>query len=190
MLLAFLFLCPHSALASFFYLSTSNINIEENIIKLDLYINIKNIDEVKKTIKDGASIEISCKTDLLRKQIFFSDINLENISTIWLLQYDPLTREFLLSKNTKLVKRDKDINKLVDSIFFPLEASLDNKNLEAKISYSIDVHINLRQAQIPAWIEKTLFFWDWNLMSASYSFEFVLPDTYGLIENYEVIDAT
>ncbi len=178
------FVCPNYGFASFFYLTTSQISIENNTIKLDLYLNITTIDEVEKTIKNGASIEISCNTNLLRKQFLFSNIGLENLAKVWLLQYDPLTREFLLWHDTKLVQRNKDINILVDSIFFPLVLALDNKKLEAQIPYSIDVQLNLRQAQIPAWIEKTLFFWDWNLMSASYTFDFILP------QNYEVKDAT
>ncbi len=185
-----LFLCPNFALASFFNLTTSHITIEEKTIKLDLYINITTINEVAQTIKNGASIEIYCNTNILKKQFLFSDTNLENLEKKWLLQYDPLTREFMLFYDKRLVQRDKNINILVDSIFFPLVLSLDNKNLEAHIAYSIEVQLNLRQAKIPAWIEKTLFFWDWNLMSTSYTFDFTIPESYDFAEACEVKDAT
>ncbi len=184
LLLPSLIFCPKFAQASaFFHLSASGISIENKSVNVELYLTIARMDEVEKILKSGASIEISCNTNLLRKNPIFYDTSIEYQDITWFLRYDALTREFLLSYNDSLVQRNRDLKKLVDSIFFPLSLDLAHADLEARTAYTIDVELNLRQAKIPAWIEKTLFFWDWNLISTRYSFDFTLPEDYDISYN-------
>ncbi len=145
------------------YVSEIDIDASPRNIDLDCRLKILNIAELRNQLRDGA------------KMIFSIDILIEELGTImpnsdiietqksYHLYHEPLTREFYFVFDDKVIK-NRDLNALFKESLIPLLISLTPEDeLEDNENYRATLKFNLRHAEVPPWLERTLFFWSWDL---------------------------
>ncbi len=181
--LFYLILIPHVSYAedfvnSFFRLTHSNIEVVDNKVDVEFFFLNSDTRELEQILKDGAKVEMTIDT-LLSKDGLIYDANIQEFENIYVLQFDVLTREFVLAKNSESLQRFVSIDDLLYSIFYPLSYLFTPEELEEKEVYKVEIDLRLRHTTIPPWIEMVLFFWNWDIAHADYTFTFAIPKRWG-----------
>ncbi len=173
----FLLLQKEASAQPFFSLTNSHITYNENILSLKLLFSLPRIEEVERLLTSGASLEINSSASLYKKNIIFSDTELNTSHSSWHLRYDSITREFILYKDKQVVQRSQILKNVLESLFVPLDIDIkDTSELKENENYYINVDVGLKHATVPTWIEAVLFFWTWEILDDTYIFNFTLSE--------------
>ncbi len=149
---------------------------KQNSIKVSFFFSNNNVHQIERYLKDGTKIEMSVDILLSEKGLLF-DPNIAETNQIHLLQYDTLTREFVFTHDNGQLYRFKSIEELFMYIFYPLSYEFKLEQVKQREIYKVEMQLGLKHSTIPPWIENVLFFWDWDIVSTEYDFDFVVPRT-------------
>ncbi len=177
-----LFFCSveksHAEAQPFFTLTSSNISFSNNSIQLELFFSLPDIERIEKMLISGVSINIDCFATLNENKAFLPDSEIQSYISGWQLRYQSLTHEFLLYHENENPLRSRDLKSLLHNIFSKYTLSLNHlPELDFDGKYTIDLTLGLRHATVPPWLEKTLFFWTWDIAKDSYLFTLSLPNS-------------
>lgn len=130
---------------------------------------VDGVPEVAHNLNNGVVLGLTCEAKLSRKRGMWVDKILAEVQWISRLQQDSLTGEYVLvlpERETPF--REKDLQKLFLRAWSNISVDLGLwSNLERGQEYVLDLAIKLNQVDIPNWFWRTLFFWSWELASAT-----------------------
>ncbi len=180
-LFACLFFCniekSHAEPQPFFTLTSSNISFYSNSIQLELFFSLPDIERIEKMLISGVNINIDCFATLNEKNSFLPDKEIQSYISGWQLRYQSLTHEFILYHENENPLRSRDLKSLLNAVFSKYTFSLNHlPELELDEDYTVNLTLGLRHATVPPWLEKTLFFWTWDIAKDSYLFSLSLPN--------------
>ncbi len=142
----------------------------------DLFFSFPNVAHIEKMLISGTSINIDYLASLKKEKMLFPDEELQNYISGWQIRYQPITREFILYHENDNPLRSRDLSSLLVTIFSHYTFSLHLiEPLKENEKYYVEIFIGLRHATVPPWLEKTLFFWTWDISKASYTLQLAQP---------------
>ncbi|MEG2140508.1 MAG: DUF4390 domain-containing protein [Bilophila sp.] len=126
-------------------------------------------------LRDGAVLNLAGTLTLERLRTLLSNTVLSEITLLYQLRHDPLTREFVLSVAGSPSIRQKNLDDLLAFAWKDMHFLLPlQESLVSGETYRVRLDLTLQHAEVPPWLEKALFFWSWDVApAASFSHEFV-----------------
>ncbi len=169
------FFIPNKAFSQdYFILNHSNYLLNNNALQIELFFSFHELQELKRIVRSGTSINIHFTCDLFKDNFFFDD-NMHTYKKAWQLRYETLSNEYILYNEKSLPKRSHDLENLLSTIIQKKSFSLNNIGiLDKKNDYYLELHFNMQQATTPPWLETTLFFWTWDVANINYHIDLIL----------------
>ncbi len=157
---------------AFFTLTSSNTNYFENNLQLELFFSLPRIDEMEKQLIEGTSINVDCIATLYSEVPVLPDSEIQSYIHGWQLRYEALTREFILYDENAVPIRSRNFEELFKNMFSRIVVEFYSlPSLESTSEYYVQFDIGMRHSTVPPWLETTLFFWEWNITSDSYTLD-------------------
>lgn len=144
-------------------------------LQVRLGIGLRDVDEVAAALKNGVSREVCCRASLFRVRHYWFDARLGQKRYSWHLGYDSLSGEFVVRDGQQGRElRGTDLAALLRTAWSAVRMPLGRwALLERGVMYNLDMAVTMHQTEVPEWVKRTLFFWDWNRgASTSYALEF------------------
>jgi hypothetical protein len=145
-------------------------------VTADYQLSLTGIAQVRDQLRDGAHMAVEGGIRLFRHNLLRPDSEIAFQPLLWTLRHDPLTREFLITDagapEKRAAGRSPHLAALLREAWAHLHAALTPETpLENDETYIVRLDLVLKYAQVPPWLEKTLFFWSWEL-SPKFSHEY------------------
>lgn len=147
----------------------------EGQITIRYGISFTELDALRLMLKEGAQITLSCEASLSRPGTFWFGETMTQQELTSTLSYDALTREYVITLSNKpTLYKAGSLVKLLEETWENLTLGVGQlTNLERGQDYTVDLYIRAKSDSVPPWLEKTLFFWSWDVApSMHYSMHF------------------
>lgn len=139
-------------------------NVKDKI-QIRFGIEIEKMDKLRSYLEEGGALRLRCQAKLLMKKNMWWDEELRVNELIFELNYNPLTREYLLhevSQNKKV--NSKSLSFLLKNKWGNLVLNLGSwKTLPKGKNYALELFVSLERTDVPIWLKKALFFWSWSI---------------------------
>lgn len=142
---------------------------EGETMVLRVAVDIDDREALRNLLRDGAQLKLTLAATLKRSRTLMPAEEVGVVVAEILMRHDPLTREFEFSTSPDLPhRRDRNFNRLMDATLERLRLPLaPAAGLAQGESYTLSLTCGLRHTQVPPWLEKTLFFWSWDVVPES-----------------------
>lgn len=142
---------------------------EGDTMVLRVAVDIDDREALRNLLRDGAQLKLTLTAALKRSRTLMPAEEIGAVLAEVLMRHDPLTREFEFSTSPDLpARRDRNFNRLMDATLERLRLPLaPAASLTQGESYTVSLTCDLRHTQVPPWLEKTLFFWSWDVVPES-----------------------
>ena len=143
-------------------LNTSNKNVS-----IQIFLDIIDPKKLHKIIKHNKfQIVFSYHVEIQKKVRFFFDKTVFSRDREWSICFNPINNKFSLRRKNKQIYSTDSLDKLLDKIRtitlkLPIWATPTGKE-----KYDLILKFGLKK-KVPYWIEKTLFFWNFNITPPS-----------------------
>lgn len=144
-------------------------------LQVRLGIDLRDVNGVAAALKDGVSREVSCSASLFRVRQYWFDSRIGQKRYTWRMGYDALSGEFVIRDGQRGRElRGADLAALLKTAWASVRMPLGRwALLQRGTMYNLDMAVTMHQTEVPGWVTRTLFFWDWNQgPSTSYALEF------------------
>ncbi len=164
-----------SAEKSMLLLRSFTVETKGSSILVESGLVVDQLSNINTLLRDGASINLSCNLLIERLRTLFANETLAEVTVVYQLRHEPLTREFIMIQEGNSPQRSKKLEDLLASTW---DVLMFNVPLAAPLvsgeTYRVRLHVTLQHAEVPPWLEKALFFWSWDIAPAlSFTQEFV-----------------
>ncbi|WP_187170519.1 DUF4390 domain-containing protein [Salidesulfovibrio onnuriiensis] len=138
-------------------------------------IRLGGVDEVAASLRNGVPLRLTCEARLSRdRKCWFGEL-LGNREMDNLISYDSLQKEFVLHPGGESRElRGPELAPLLEERWAEMILPLGKWDLLRRgESYSLQVKVALNRTEVPDWVSRALFFWDWgDGPSTSYKLDF------------------
>lgn len=135
-------------------------------IVLRASLDIDDREGMRNILRDGAQVQLTCTATLRRNRTLLPAQEVGGVVAEIVMRHDPLTREFELFTSPDLPpRRDRNFARLLDGTWSRLRLNLaPTAELTPGEGYTVTLTCSLRHTKVPPWLEKTLFFWSWDVV--------------------------
>lgn len=126
-------------------------------------IRLGGVDEVAASLRNGVPLRLTCKARLSRdRRCWFGEL-LGDRELESLLSYDSLQKEFVLQPGGEDRElRGPELAPLLEASWAEMILPLGKWDLLRRgESYSLLVRVALNRTEVPDWVSRALFFWNW-----------------------------
>lgn len=135
--------------------------------EINFALGVNDSKEVLPWLNKGLHLKLECVGRLVLHRRLWLDKVVATSFLGYELKKNPLSQKFVLKDKVKLQEfKDKDLNKLITGHLQGLHMVLDpgNKLLPGK-EYELELEIVLARTDVPLWVKRTIFFWDWETIA-------------------------
>lgn len=173
--LILLLACPGRSLAQELVLVNLVVDNHAGAILVRFGVKVEGTDRVAELLKDGESLGLNCSISLQRSRSLWVDKTAGEAELYLSLRYDPLSKQFVAeSPGDEPPMVHPDLTALLDRAWSEISLELGSwKNLVRGKEYNLRLEIRLDREDVPIWLKRSLFFWDWEAAPAThYQLEF------------------
>ncbi|MDL2285656.1 DUF4390 domain-containing protein [Desulfovibrio sp. OttesenSCG-928-F07] len=130
-------------------------------------------------LRDRATLELQIETLVQRKRSLWFNEDLTKNNFVSVVRHDPLSREFKLTHIINAqVMSNSNLRPLLAVSWKKNELPLiELSALKPSETYIIEIDLALRHSELPSWLERTLVFWDKNIVNTEHlTLEYKLDD--------------
>lgn len=153
----------------YFEISNAHVIIQSGEIIAKMSIEVDNPTGLFEMLKDGASIEMEITAKLERLRTLWTNVPLMETEFIFMLQHNPLTREFSLylpGKGKPLL--DRNLERLLAATWHKFSATVGTTDLldgDKDSEYRVTLTLSLQHAKPPPWLVRNSMFWSKKILS-------------------------
>lgn len=140
-------------------------------------VDVVGLDTVRQALEEeGAVLGLICSANIERKRSLWSDAELASTEYVSRLSKNALSNEYVLVlPGSPEPLRSKELKPLLDKAWGGLTLSLGPWSMLSPGSeYVLNLTIELKRADVPAWLNYMLFFWSWDVFPATtYQLDFM-----------------
>lgn len=167
--------CPDRSLAQELVLNNLVVDNQAGEILVRFGVEVEGSDQLADVLKEGESLGLSCSVALLRQRALWFDQTVYAADVDLFLRYDPLGKQFVAElPGSDASRAHADLAVLLSKAWSEIALGLGPwKNLSRGREYSLMLEISLNRLDVPVWLKKSLFFWDWEAAPTThYQLEF------------------
>ncbi|MEG6549015.1 DUF4390 domain-containing protein [Desulfocurvibacter africanus] len=167
--------CPDRSLAQELVLSNLVVDNQAGEILVRFGVEVEGSDRVAGILKEGESLGLSCSVSLLRERSLWIDQTVYSADLDLFLRYDPLSKQFTAElPGSESPMAHADLAVLLSKAWSEITLDLGPwKDLSRGKDYRLMLEISLNRLDVPIWLKKPLFFWDWEAAPTThYQLEF------------------
>lgn len=127
-------------------------------------VEVETLPALKGELEDGIVLKLKCEASLYEASDYWLDSHLSTSTFESILNYDPLTKEFVMSipgRETPL--KNTDLPQLLDEGWKHIETVLGPWNMLIRgENYSLEIHTGINEADAPEGLTKIIYFWSWD----------------------------
>lgn len=167
--------CPARSLAQELVLSNLVVDNQAGEILVRFGVEVEGSDRIADILKEGESLGLSCSVALLRQRSLWFDQTVYSADLELFLRYDPLGKQFVAElPGSDVARAHADLAVLLSKAWSEIVLGLGPwKDLSRGKEYSLMLEIRLNRLDVPVWLKKSLFFWDWEAAPTThYQLEF------------------
>ncbi|GEM_PF-701617 len=138
-------------------------------------ITLGGAEEIAESLRNGIPLQLIGTASLYRARRLWVNQLLGSGEYMNQLSYDSLKKEYVVQPSGKGQElRGPELEPLLEKLWAEIVMPLGKwKLLQRGDSYSLKVHVALDRTQVPGWVSRALFFWDWeDGASTSYQLDF------------------
>lgn len=139
-------------------------------------VDVVGLEKVRQALEeDGSVLGLICTATIERKRTLWMNAELANTEFVSRLSKNALSKEYVLHMpGTPEPLRSKELAPLLEKAWGGIALRLGPWSmLKTGESYVLDLSIELKRSDVPAWLQYTLFFWSWDVFpSAAYQLDF------------------
>ena len=149
-----------------FLLHSLNLTSSNNKNHLEAFIEIRNPLHLQQGLTDGATINIEIEVGLEQIRFLLPNRSLAQFQLVYQLNFDPVTREYVILRPNLPVLRNRALPAVLELALSDLVIPLPSLTpQDHNANYAVSLTLAMYQTNIPAWLEKTLFFWSWEVIA-------------------------
>lgn len=151
-----------------FVLGRPGLDVADGKLALSLPLSVDDEDALGDLLLDGASIELLAKVTVIRKRSLWFNEKISEQEFRSLMKHDPLTREFRMNiPGSEQLAQDKNLRSLLARSWKTMRLTLaDADQFKPKEDYLIKIDISLKHAELPPWLDRTLVFWNKDIVNS------------------------
>ena len=165
-----LFFCAPAAAAGLerFTLGPARLEERQGMLRLSLPLSVDNEQALEHLLREGVMLELRLRVELERRRLLWFNEDIAALDFSSLLRHDPLNREFtLLLPDLAQPLRGRELRGLLAASWKKLDLPLlQSARLSEGELYLAAVELRLLRAGAPPWLERTLMFWDKDVVEA------------------------
>lgn len=162
--LAMVLFCPARGHAQGLVLANLVVDNQAGAILVRFGVEVEGTSELADLLRDGESLGLRCSATLLHKRSMWLDKTVSSAGLDLSLRHDPLSKQFVaeaLDGGTPLTHTD--LTALLGKAWSEISLNLGSwKDLNRGKEYSLLLEINLNRLDVPVWLKRSLFFWNWS----------------------------
>jgi len=139
-------------------------------------VDVVGLEKVRQALEEeGAVLGLICTATIERKRSVWMNADMADTELISRLSKDVLSNEYVLSMpGNPEPLRSKELAPLLEKAWGAITLSLGPWSMfKTGNDYVLDLSIELKRSDVPAWLQYTLFFWSWDVFpGASYRLDF------------------
>lgn len=126
-------------------------------------VSLAGADEIAETLRNGVPLRLQCRASISLKRRYFFDTTLGEGGLVADLQYDALTKEYILMKpGPEKPVRNTDLAALLKEGWKSFSIPLCQWDmLQRGTTYELVVEASLLPQDVPDWFTRTFLFWSW-----------------------------
>jgi hypothetical protein len=140
-------------------------------------VDVVGLEKIRRALEDeGAVLGLICTAIIDRKRTMWMNSELATTEYVSRLSKDALSNEYVLrSPGMPEPMRSKELEPLLEKGWGGITLSLGPWSmLKPGSEYGLNLTIELKRADVPAWLDYTLFFWSWDVYpSTTYQLDFL-----------------
>ena len=155
--------CPGYGSAQELVLSNLVVDNQAGEILVRFGVEVEGSDRIARILKEGESLGLSCSVSLLRERSLWFDQTVYSADLDLFLHYDPLSRQFTAElPGGQSPMAHPDLAVLLSKAWSEITLDLGPwKDLSRGKGYRLMLEISLNRLDVPVWLKRALFFWDW-----------------------------
>lgn len=137
-------------------------------------IHLGGVEEVGASLHNGLQQELFCRAVIYRQRSYWFDDLLGSGEYSCQIGFDSLDKEFILQIRGGETLKGPELGPLLEQAWERLRLPLCSwGRLERGKAYSLEIQVSLGSTEVPDWVTKALFFWNWeDGPSATYKLDF------------------
>lgn len=139
-------------------------------------VDVIGLEKVRQALEeDGAVLGLICTATIERKRTIWMNSELASTEYVSRLSKNALSNEYVLNiPGSSEPLRSKELASLLEKAWGGITLRLGPWSmLETGEGYILDLNIELKRSDVPAWLQYTLFFWSWDVFpGANYQLDF------------------
>lgn len=161
-----------------FILNSLNLNETTGGMNLEAYVALRHTEPIEDGLMEGALLNLEISALLERRHSLRPNSSLSSASLLYQIRFDPVSREFVLLRPDLPPLRQRRLSHLLENVLADMVLFLPLEKAARPGKYRASLKLGLRQADIPPLIERTLFFWSWEVIPpTTFSLDYLHEDT-------------
>lgn len=167
--LALTLCCSARSHAQGLVLANLVVDNQEGAILIRFGVEVEGTSQIAELLRDGESLELHCSATLLRERSLWLDKTVSSTALELSLRHDPLSMLFVAeTPGGGPPMTHPDLTALLGKAWAEISLNLgDWKDLSRGREYSLLLEIKLNRLDVPVWLKRSLFFWDWEATPAT-----------------------
>lgn len=150
-------------------------NVGERI-QLRFGLEVEEIKKLQESLENGGRVRMQCTIYLRRQRGWWPDSTVAEKTFCYDLKNNPLTQMYsLVNCQNEKKARDNNLQELIQKNWTDITLDLGPWSvLHSGASYFVEMNLQFKRPDVPAWLKKALFFWSWDVLaSQTYRMHFV-----------------
>ena len=142
-------------------------NVGERI-QLRFGVKAEEIDLLEEALKASGRLRMQCDIRLQRNRSWWPDQTVAEKSLVYDLKSNPLTQTYHLTNcQNNNADQDGDLEELVHRKWQEITLDLGPwELLQTESPYILELRLQFKRPDVPAWLKTALFFWSWDVVSS------------------------
>lgn len=158
-----------------FVLNSLSVVFQQGLTRLEAAIAVSDPAPLQANLRDGAALNLQMDVLVEHPRMVLPDKTISQQRLLFQIRFDPLTREYILLQQAKPPVRQRRLAALLDGVLGDATIPLAPPAiLMPGEQYRVSITLAMRHADVPPWLERTLFFWSWDVIApTTYTLDFV-----------------
>lgn len=147
-----------------FFVQFFSMKMQEDVPEIEFSLLPNQPELLEKHLHSGAVLNLNANFLIEEKRALFPNRAVHSSGHIWQFRFDPLAREYIVIQQGSAMTRQRDFKSLLEQVLGDATFRLPPTTpLRSDASYVLTMSFSLRYAEVPPWLQRTLFFWSWDV---------------------------
>ncbi|MFP4049346.1 MAG: DUF4390 domain-containing protein [Desulfovermiculus sp.] len=150
-------------------------NVGERI-QLRFGLEVEEMKKLQNSLENGGRVRMQCSIYLRRQRGWWPDSTVAQKTFCYDLKNNPLTQTYsMVNCQTDKKFSDNSLQELIQKNWTDITLDLGPWSvLHSGSSYFVEMNLQLKRPDVPAWLKTALFFWSWDVLaSQTYRMQFM-----------------